>query len=110
MWFDLIEPFQFDSKRRVAFCTVVYKNGKYNFINQKGKILSSIWFDRAVIWNIGAGKGKEWALGGVIKNNDVLKLPNNVGKYKLDFNPEKFTLYRIDPTEKITIVPYFPKF
>lgn len=103
-WFDLIDPFEIASKGYIrwnAFCAVVYKNNKCNFINQKGELLSSVWFDIAHVFGIYGGD--EYALGGILKSQNVNHLSDwlETDDY-FGFNPQKFDLYEVGKNGKLT--------
>lgn len=88
-------------KRWDAFCAVVQKSDKYNFINQKGEILSSIWFDIANVFGIYGGN--ESALAGKLKNENLKHLSDYlVTDDYLGFNPNKYDIFNVDKTGRIT--------
>lgn len=102
-WYDYLEPFEMTAskyKRWDAFCAVVQKSDKYNFINQKGEILSSIWFDIANVFGIYGGN--ESALAGKLKNENLKHLSDYlVTDDYLGFNPNKYDIFNVDKTGRI---------
>lgn len=107
-WFDLIERFEIASTgygynyiRWNAFCAVVYKNNKYNFITQKGELLSPIWFDIASVNGIYGGN--ECAVGGMLKSQNAIHLSDFlITDNYCGFNPQKFDIYEVSKKGELT--------
>lgn len=102
MWYDFIDSFKFvrynySGTLRLCNHTIVHLNGKKNFIDQNGKLLSDIWFDECHLHADGTGDA------GILKSDSLKYLPTEVGE-NYDYNPEKFNLYTIDYYGKIRAV------
>lgn len=102
LWFNFIMPFtyvnkNFDGISELCNHTIVYLNGKKNFINQDGKLLSEIWFDKCHLHADGTGDAA------TLKSERLKYLPDTVGD-NYDYNPDKYNLYKIDYYGKIIAV------
>ena len=95
-WFDYIETFGY-SYNGIAYdmCkyTIVHLNGKLNVINRYGRIMFDKWFD------IGHVNSENEAIVGILKSDQLKGLQDYNEDYS--YNPEKYTLYKIDKYGKI---------
>ena len=95
-WFDYIETFG-NSYNGIAYdmCkyTIVHLNGKLNVINRYGRIMFDKWFD------IGHVNSENEAIVGILKSDQLKGLQDYNEDYS--YNPEKYTLYKIDKYGKI---------
>ena len=60
LWYDFIDSFKFvrynySGTLRLCNHTIVHLNGKKNFIDQNGKLLSDVWFDECHLHADGTG-------------------------------------------------------
>ena len=97
LWFDYVDKFMYSnvgSRVEMNNYTIVYLNGKSNFIDKTGHFLSDTWFDVARIIYTGEG------IAGVLKSESLKNLPNEIGE-DFAFNPEKFDLIQFDRYGKI---------
>jgi hypothetical protein len=97
LWFDYVDKFMYSnvgSRVEMNNYTIVYLNGKSNFIDKTGHFLSDTWFDVARIIYTGEG------IAGVLKSESLRYLPNEIGE-DYAFNPEKFDLIQFDRYGKI---------
>jgi len=94
LWFDYVEPFRVTSVNyiyRMSNHAIVHLNGKKNFINKRGELLSEVWFDNAIEKNRDNGWIGE---AGIIKSESVKDLYDYDDYYNL--NPDKYNIYKID--------------
>lgn len=99
MWFDYSDGFQISSKgtlMKTANFAVVYLNEKANFITINGKLLSALWFDVASVYG-----GGEFGIAGILKFPSCKHLPDYINE-DFDYNPAKYTLYKVNKDGKIT--------
>lgn len=94
LWFDYIDSFKYVRKDycgTLLLCnhTIVHLDGKKNFIDQDGNLLSKVWFDECHLHADGTGNA------GVLKSESLRNLPTTVGE-NFDYNPAKFYLFEID--------------
>ena len=73
--------------------TIVHLNGKLNVINRYGRIMFDKWFD------IGHVNSENEAIVGILKSDQLKGLQDYNEDYS--YNPEKYTLYKIDKYGKI---------
>ncbi len=92
LWFDFVEPFKYETmgyRAQMHNHTIVHLNGKRNYIDQKGRLLSETWFDVAKVYYTGEG------LAGILKSENLRSLPEYLDD-NYDFNPNKYNLFKID--------------
>lgn len=100
LWFDYVEPFKTraNAYRQELFNhTIVYMDGKRNYIDQKGNLLSEQWFDVEKLYYTGDG------LAGILKSDSLKNLPDFLDE-NYDFNPNKYNLFKIDKFGKIVTI------
>lgn len=97
LWFDYADRFKGvlnNYHMHTHNHTIVCVNGKKNFINQNGQLLSERWFDVARIYYDGTGKA------GILKSKNLESLPDEIGD-NYDYNPSKFVIFDIDKYGRI---------
>lgn len=101
LWFDYIKSFIWvpNGTNRWKLCnhTIVQLDGKKNFIDQNGHLLSNKWFDVAKLYHTGDG------LAGILKSDSFKSLPDYLDD-NYDFNPNKYNLFKIDTLGKIKTI------
>ena len=101
LWFDYVESFTWvpngTLRRKLCNHTLVHLNGKKNFIDQNGRLLSDLWFDIARLRYDGNGEA------GVLKSTNLNNLYDTIGE-NYDYNPDKFNLFQIDTSGKIKAI------
>lgn len=100
LWFDYVENFKTKSngyRQELFNHAIVHLNGKSNYIDQKGTILSDKWFDAVRLYYSGDG------LAGILKSDCLKSLPDYLDD-NYDFNPNKYNLFKIDTLGRIRAV------
>lgn len=94
LWFDYVEPFRMYRNGNgitISNHAIVHLNGKRNYIDHSGNLLSEIWFDIAgELYRNNCWIGE----AGVLKSEGLNGLDDYDDNYNI--NPDKYTIYRID--------------
>lgn len=101
LWFDYVETFKWVDngiyRRKLCNHAIVHLNGKKNFIDQNGLLLSNVWFDVAHLHYDGSGDA------GILKSLSLKSLPDEIGE-NYDYNPDKYNLFKIDSFGRIEAI------